>query len=63
MYIRKTKDIYILMWHGEEIDETEDKKNTLYLRAEYNIAFHGGVTIKKRRIKNEKNTRLKNNSN
>lgn len=51
MYIRKTKDIYILIWHGEEIDETEDKKNAIYLRAEYNKAFHGNVTIKKRRIR------------
>lgn len=52
MYIRKTKDIYILFYQGEEIDETSDRATAKYLLNEYNIAFHGGVTIKKRRIKN-----------
>ena len=51
MYERKTKDIYILMWNGEEIDETESRENAMFLKMEYNAAFHGGVTIKKRRIK------------
>lgn len=51
MYIRKTKDIYILFWNGEEIDETETRADALYLRREYNMAHHGGVTIKKRRVK------------
>lgn len=51
MYIRKTKDIYILFWNGEEIDETESRADAIFLKMEYNAAFHGGVTIKKRRIK------------
>lgn len=51
MYIRKTKDIYILVWNGEEIDETESRANAIFLRMEYNTAFHGGVTIQKRRVK------------
>lgn len=51
MYIRKTKDIYILFWNGEQIDETENKNDAVYLKNEYNTAFRGGVTIKKRRIK------------
>ena len=51
MYIRKTKDIYILLWNGEEIDETEKREEAIFLRKEYNIAFHGGVTIKKRRVR------------
>lgn len=51
MYIRKTKDIYILFWNGEEIDETESRANAIFLKMEYNAAFHGGVTIKKRRVK------------
>lgn len=51
MYIRKTKDIYILLWHGEEIDETESRADAIFLKMEYNAAFHGGVIIKKRRIK------------
>ena len=50
MYIRKTKDIYILFYHGEEIDEAETRADAAYLKQEYNIAYHGGVTIKKRRI-------------
>jgi hypothetical protein len=51
MYIRKTKDIYILFWNGEEIDEAETRADALYLKQEYNIAYRGGVTIKKRRVK------------
>ena len=51
MYIRKTKDIYILLWNGEEIDETESRADAIFLRMEYNAAFHGGVTIQKRRVK------------
>ena len=53
MYIRKTKDIYILFYNGEEIDDAEDLKTAKYLKQEYNLAFHGGVTIKKRRIKKQ----------
>lgn len=51
MYIRKTKDIYILFYQGEKIDEAETRAEAVYLKQEYNAAFHGGVTIKKRRIK------------
>ena len=51
MYIRKTKDIYILFYNGEEIDDADDRATAIYLLKEYNAAFHGGVTIKKRRIK------------
>ena len=53
MYIRKTKDVYILMWRGEEIDETESRADAIFLKREYNSApgFNGGVTIKKRRVK------------
>ena len=52
MYIRKTKDIYILFYNGEEIDDADDLKTAKYLLKEYSIAYRGGVTIKKRRIKN-----------
>lgn len=51
MYVRKTKDIYILLWNGEEIDETESRADAIFLKMEYNVAFHGGVTIQKRRVK------------
>lgn len=51
MYIRKTKDIYVLIWSGEEIDEAETKSDAIYLKNEYSLAYRGDVTIKKRRIK------------
>lgn len=52
MYVRKTKDIYKLFWNGEEIDETESRADAIFLKMEYNKAFHGGaVVIKKRRVK------------
>lgn len=51
MYIRKTKDIYILFYQGEEIDNAENRAIAKYLLNEYNIAFRGGVTIKKKRVK------------
>ena len=52
MYERKTKDIYILTWNGEEIDETETRAEALQFKKEYLQTFHGGViTIKKRRVK------------
>ena len=41
---------YKLMWKGEEIDATDDKENATYLKQEYNMAYHGGVTIKRVRI-------------
>ena len=43
--------IYILKWKGEEIDEAETLKDAQYLRNEYNMAYGGGVTIKKARAK------------
>lgn len=42
---------YILMWKREQIDESETKEDAEYLRTEYNMAYGGGVTIRK--IKNE----------
>lgn len=51
MYTRKTKDIYILFYNGEEIDDADDRATAIYLLKEYNLAFHGGVTIKKKRVK------------
>ena len=51
MYKRKTKDVYILIWQGEEIDEAETWKDCKYLLGEYNLAYRGGVTYIKRRIK------------
>lgn len=50
MYIRKTKDIYVLVYQGEEIDTAEHKTEAAYLKREYNAAFHGGVTLKIKRV-------------
>ena len=38
---------YILKWKGEEIDTAKDREEALYLQREYNIAYGGGVSIKK----------------
>jgi hypothetical protein len=50
---RKTKDVYVLIYNNEEIDETETWKDCKYLLGEYNLAYqgHGRVTCKKKRIK------------
>ena len=49
MYQRKTIDVYDIVWNGEVVDETEDRKNAIYLKNEYNMAFGGGCSIKKTR--------------
>ena len=51
MYIRKTKDIYILFWNGEEIDTAETLKEALYLQKEYRAAYGGDVFFVQRRVK------------
>lgn len=52
MYNRKTKDIYILFWCGDEIDSADDLKTARYLQKEYIAAFHSNaIIIKKRRVK------------
>jgi len=51
MYKRKTKDVFEIRWNGECVDSAETLKDARYLRQEYNLAFKGGVSIKKRREK------------
>lgn len=51
MYIRKTKDVYFLIWNGEEIDSTESRTEAKFLQIEYKLAFGSYVSIKKRRVK------------
>lgn len=48
-YTRKTKDIYKIMWNGEEIDRFDTCVEARAMKKEYNMAFHGGCTIKKSR--------------
>lgn len=49
MYIRKTKDVWRIIWQGEIVDETDTRKDAIYLRNEYNLAYGGGCTIKRGR--------------
>jgi len=46
-YQRKTKDIYILRWNGEEIDEFDTKSEARTMRKEYMLAYGGPVYIKR----------------
>jgi hypothetical protein len=46
---RKTKDVYALIWKGEEIDTAETRQDARYLLGEYNLAYGGGVTLKTKR--------------
>lgn len=48
-YQRKTKDIYKIMWNGEEVDRFDTLKEAKEMKKEYNLAFHGGASIKKGR--------------
>ena len=40
---------YALIWKGEEIDSFDTLLEARKMKTEYNIAFKGGVTIKRRR--------------
>ena len=48
-YTRKTKDVYKIIWNVEEVDRFETFAGAKEMKKEYNIAFHGGCTIKKSR--------------
>ena len=50
-YQRKTKDVYYIIWQGEEIDQAETRQDARYLVKEYNTAFKGGCSIKTERVK------------
>jgi len=52
-YQRKTKDVFLIIWNGEEIDQFDTRKEARAMRIEYNIAFKGGCWI---RVKREKIT-------
>ena len=41
--------VFILVWKGEEIDEFETRKEAKAMQVEYNMAYGGGVTIKRKR--------------
>ena len=41
--------MYRLFWKGEEIDSVDSMDEAIYLQTEYNMAYGGGVSIKKNR--------------
>ena len=46
------KTTYYLIWNGEVIEEDiEGRKEALYLKNEYNMAYKGGVSMKIQRKK------------
>ena len=45
-YQRKTKDIYRLIWNGEEIDSFDSMKEAKEMKKEYELALHGSVSIR-----------------
>lgn len=48
-YQRKTKDVYKLIWNGEEIDSFDTLKEAREMKDEYELAYHSSITIKSRR--------------
>jgi hypothetical protein len=50
-YQRKTKDVFLIIWNGEEIDEFGTIQEAREMRKEYNLAFRGGCSIKCKRVK------------
>lgn len=48
-YKRKTKDVYKLIYEGEEIDSFDSWEEAKAMAHEYSLAFHGMVTIRPRR--------------
>ena len=49
--------LYYLIWNGEIIEENLTKDEATYLLKEYNIAYHGDVSKKIQRKKNDKRRR------
>lgn len=45
-YKRKTKDVYKLIYEGEEIDSFNTLKEAKAMAHEYSLAFHEMVTIR-----------------
>ena len=43
------EQLYILKWNGEVIEEDLTKETAEYLRTEYNMAYSGGVTMRKQK--------------
>lgn len=50
-YKRKTKDVYKIIWRGEEVDQFDTLKEAREMKKEYDMAFHSYVSIKRGREK------------
>ena len=48
-YTRKTKDIYKIMWNGEEVDSFDTLEEAREMKKEYDMAFHSVTSIRKGR--------------
>ncbi len=40
---------FVIIWNSEEIDESESLEGARFLCTEYNLAFHGGCTVRRKR--------------
>ena len=45
-YKRKTKDVYRLIWNGEEIDSFDTMAEAKKMQYEYQLAYHDMVVIR-----------------
>lgn len=50
-YERKTKDVYKIIYNGEEVDSFDTWEEAKEMKKEYDMAFHGCVSIKRGREK------------
>lgn len=48
-YQRKTKDIYRIIWNGEEVDSFDTFEEAKKMKKEYEIAYHDSMRIKRGR--------------
>lgn len=48
-YQRKTKDVYKIIWNGEEVDRFDTLEEARAMKKEYDMAFHSCVSIIKGR--------------
>ena len=48
-YTRKTKDVYKIIWNGEEVDSFDTLKEAREMKKEYDMAYHSVTSIQKGR--------------
>lgn len=50
-YKRKTKDVWKIIWNGEEVDSFDTYEEAKKMKKEYDLAFHSVTSIERRREK------------